>query len=68
MLFRKKIQINFDGAMFGESDEVGLGVVVWNSKGGVLATKNEKIQKSCLKKIVVYSEKVCKIIEWNRAQ
>ena len=39
------MKINFDGAMFGESDEAGLGVVIQNSKGEVLVALFEKIQK-----------------------
>ena len=39
------VKVNFDGAMFGESDCAGLGVVVCNSKGAVLAALSEKIVK-----------------------
>ena len=39
------VKINFDGAMFGESDEAGLRVVIRNSKSEVLAALSEKIQK-----------------------
>ena len=39
------MKINFDGAMFSESDEAGLGVVIQNSKGEVLVALFEKIQK-----------------------
>ena len=39
------MKINFDGAMFGEFDEAGLGVVIQNSKGEVLVALFEKIQK-----------------------
>ena len=31
--------------MFGESDEVGIGVVIWDSKGEVKAALSEKIKK-----------------------
>ena len=36
---------NFDGAMFGESDQEGLGVVISNFEGQVMAVLSEKIQK-----------------------
>ncbi|XP_030963939.1 uncharacterized protein LOC115985110 [Quercus lobata] len=36
---------NFDGAMFNESDEVGIGVVIRNCKGELMAALLEKIQK-----------------------
>ena len=39
------MKINFDGALFGESDCVGLGVVICNSNGKVLAALSEKITK-----------------------
>ena len=35
--------VNFDGTMFGESDEVGIGVVIWNFEGEVMAALSEKI-------------------------
>ena len=35
--------VNFDGTMFGESDEVGIGVVIWNFEGEVMAGLSEKI-------------------------
>ena len=38
-------KINFDGAMFGESGEVGIRVVVPNSVGEVKAALAEKIRK-----------------------
>lgn len=48
-------KINFDGAMFSEEDEAGLGIVVWDSAGQVLASLAEKIKKphsvECLEKI-----------------
>ena len=37
--------MNFDGAMFGESDEAGIGVVIQNSNGKVRAALSEKIKK-----------------------
>ena len=39
------MKINFDGALFRESDYVGLGVVIRNSNGKVLAALSEKITK-----------------------
>jgi len=39
------VKINFDGALFGESDSVGIGVVIRNSEGGVLVALSEKIMK-----------------------
>ena len=39
------VKINFDGALFGESDCAGLGVVIRNSDGKVLAALSEKIVK-----------------------
>ena len=38
-------KINFDGAMFGESDEAGIGVVIRDSRGEVKAALSEKIKK-----------------------
>lgn len=38
-------KVSFDGAMFGESDEAGIGVVIRNSNGKVRATLSEKIKK-----------------------
>ena len=32
------LKTNFDGAMFGESDEAGLRVVICNSEGEIMAT------------------------------
>ena len=37
---------NFDGAWFDESDEVGIGIMVRNSSGLVLAALAEKIKKT----------------------
>lgn len=34
---------NFDGAMFGESDEAGIGVLIQNLVGQVMAALSEKI-------------------------
>lgn len=38
-------KINFDEAMFGESEEAGVGVIVCNFKGEVRATLEKKIRK-----------------------
>ena len=38
-------KVNFDGAMFGESDDAGIGVVIQNSNGKVRAALSEKIKK-----------------------
>ena len=43
-LATKFLKINFDNAMFEESDEDGIGVVIRNSKGEVMAAFYEKIQ------------------------
>ena len=37
------VKINFDGALFGESNERGLGVVICNSEGEVMVALSEKI-------------------------
>ena len=39
-------KINFDGAMFNKWDEVGIGVIIRNPKGKVMATLSEKDQKT----------------------
>ena len=39
------VKIKFDGALFGESDCAGLGVVIRNSDGKVLAALSKKIVK-----------------------
>ena len=38
-------KVNFDGAMFNESDEAGAGIVVRDSRGLVVAAMAEKIIK-----------------------
>ena len=40
-----EVKVNFDGALFGESDCAGLSVVVRNSEGGVLVALSKKIVK-----------------------
>ena len=44
--YENQVKINFDVALFGESDSAGIGVVIWNLEGGVLAALSEKIMKS----------------------
>ena len=39
------VKTNFDGAMFAESDQAGIGVVVRNHRGQVMAALAEKIPK-----------------------
>ena len=39
------VKINFDGALFGESNSVGIGVVIRNPNGGVMAALSKKIVK-----------------------
>ena len=39
------VKINFDGALFGESESAGIGVVIRNSGGEVMASLLEKIVK-----------------------
>ena len=46
------MKINFDGALFGESDCAGLSVVIHNSEGEVMAALSEKIVKPSAAKLV----------------
>ena len=39
------VKVNFDGAMFNERDEAGIGAIIRNPKGEVMAAPSEKIQK-----------------------
>lgn len=39
------MKTNYDGAMYGESDKAGIGVVIRNSKGQVLAALSKQIVK-----------------------
>lgn len=38
------LKINLDGATFKEIEKVGLGVIIWNDRGQVLASLSKKIQ------------------------
>ena len=38
------IKANFDGAVFGEEQEAGIGVVLRDSEGQVLAALSEKVR------------------------
>ena len=40
------VKINFDGAVFGASNMFGIGVVIWDSNGAVLASCSQKIPQS----------------------
>ena len=42
------LKINFDGAVFKEKNEAGIGVVVWDSHGSVIASLAEKISTPIL--------------------
>ena len=46
------VKINFDGALFGESDYAVLGVVICNSEGVVLVALSEKIVKPQIVELV----------------
>ena len=39
------MEVNFNGAMFGESDETGIGVVIRDDRDEVKAALSEKIKK-----------------------
>lgn len=41
----ENVKTNFDGALFGEFDEVGIGVVIRNCEGKVMAALFGKIKK-----------------------
>ncbi|KAK9989370.1 hypothetical protein SO802_029609 [Lithocarpus litseifolius] len=41
-------KVNFDGAMFDDTNEAGIGVIVRNSHGEVIASLSEKIQTPSL--------------------
>lgn len=38
-----ELKVNFDGATFAEFDEAGIGVIIQNKSGEVMATLSEKI-------------------------
>ena len=40
-----EVKTNYDGAMFRESDKAGIGVVIRDSEGQVLAALSEQIVK-----------------------
>ena len=56
------VKINFDGALFGESDCAGLGVVIHNSKGEVMAALSEKIVKPPAAKLVEIMAARCAVL------
>ena len=41
------VKINFDGAVFGASNMFGIGVVIRDSNGAVLASCSQKIPQAC---------------------
>ena len=57
-----QVKINFDGALFGESDSVGIGVVIWNSKGVVMAALSEKIVKPQATKLAEILAAQCAVL------
>lgn len=46
------MKVNFDGVLFGESDEARLRVVICNSEGEVMAALSKKIKKPLFVEIV----------------
>ena len=46
------MKTNYDGAMFGESDMAGIGVVICNCEGQVLVALSKKIVKPPLVEIL----------------
>ena len=40
------VKINFDGAVFSASNMFGIGVVIWDSNGAVLASCSQKIPQA----------------------
>ena len=38
-----QLKANCDGAIFNGLDCAGLGIVIWNSEGSVIATLSEKV-------------------------
>ena len=41
------VKINFDGAVFGASNMSGIGVVIRDSNGAILASCSQKIPQAC---------------------
>ena len=41
--FSSTVKVNFIGAMFAESNNAGIGVIIWNDKGEVMTALLEKI-------------------------
>ena len=37
------VKVNFDGAVFGELNKLGVGVLIRNNNGAVLASCSEKL-------------------------
>ena len=54
------VKVNFDGAMFNERDEAGIGVIIRNPRGEVMAAFSEKIQKP-------HSAKILELLAAKRA-
>ena len=52
-LAQNAMKVNFDGAMFPKSNEAGVGVVIWNEAGEVLAILAEKIHQPYMLKWAV---------------
>ena len=40
-------KVNFDGAMFGNSNMSGIVVVIWNHDGAIMASCAEKLNQTC---------------------
>ena len=40
------VKINFDGVVFNESNQPGVGVVIWDNNGDVLASCLEKLHQA----------------------
>ena len=38
-----KVKVNFDGAVFNESNSAGIGVVIWDDLGQVMASMSESV-------------------------
>ena len=57
-----QVKINFDGALFGESDYAGIGVVIRNSEGVVMAAMSEKIVKPQATKLAEILAAQCAVL------